>query len=88
MRAGETLSRDAKTYNRRTTVAAYAGIRGLRDSRQQRRSTQSIPLLPHLSHPHITSVKMAGLLGKKFPTPVGMFNARPRSSHFDSVPDC
>jgi hypothetical protein len=56
MRAGETLSRDAKTYNRRTTVAAYAGIRGLRD---------------------ITSVKMAGLLGKKFPTPVGAFNAPP-----------
>jgi hypothetical protein len=52
MRERETLSRDAKTYNRRTTVAAYAGIRGLRDSRQQRSiQPQSIPLLPHLSHP-------------------------------------
>jgi hypothetical protein len=60
-----------------------AGFEDCALHRQQRQSANSIPL-PHLPYPNITSVKMAGLLGKKFPAPVGTFNAL----HFDLLRQC
>lgn len=64
------------------------GRRSKQALRIARRSTatfnQSIPLR-HSPHETITSVKMAGLLGKKFPTPVGAFQCLSSAPHRDNM---
>lgn len=65
----ERSSRDAKKSSRGTAVEAWR----IEDCE---RSDSNVNLyLSVTSLTNTTSVKMAGLLGKKFPTPVGTFNA-------------
>lgn len=70
----ERSSRDAKKSSRGTAVEAWR----IEDCE---RSDSNVNLYLSVSSlTNTTSVKMAGLLGKKFPTPVGMFNARSGTS--------